>query len=117
MADVTYAVSKMMSHLGLIRTCKALQSTDMKETKLKTQSWITWLPNKFALGPALKAASNLIKSTGGKVEVISSTLQILASEVKKRSEQGILNTPKALSYCRVKIPFIKHSQLSVINYK
>ncbi|CAI4752969.1 ADM_collapsed_G0047920.mRNA.1.CDS.1 [Saccharomyces cerevisiae] len=54
--------------------------------------------SKFALGPALKAASNLIKSTGGKVEVISSTLPNTGiGKLKKRSEQGILNTPKESS--------------------
>ncbi|QHS75856.1 COPII subunit SFB2 [Saccharomyces paradoxus] len=54
--------------------------------------------SKFALGPALKAASNLIKSTGGKVEVISSTLPNTGvGKLKKRSEQGVLNTPKESS--------------------
>ncbi|QID87726.1 hypothetical protein GRS66_010409 [Saccharomyces pastorianus] len=54
--------------------------------------------SKFALGPALKAASNLINNTGGKIEVISSTLPDTGvGKLKRRSEQGVLNTPKETS--------------------
>lgn len=54
--------------------------------------------SRFALGPALKSASNLIKCTGGKIEIISSTLPDTGTgRLKRRSEQGVLNTPKESS--------------------
>lgn len=54
--------------------------------------------NKFALGPSLKSAFNLIKSTGGKIIVVSSTLPNDGiGKLQKRNESGVVNTPKESS--------------------
>lgn len=54
--------------------------------------------NKFALGPALKAAHNLIKRIGGKIIVVSSTLpNIGVGKLSKRNEAGVANTSKEAS--------------------
>ncbi|CCK71633.1 uncharacterized protein KNAG_0H02200 [Huiozyma naganishii CBS 8797] len=50
---------------------------------------------KFALGPALRAAFNLVKNTGGKIEIVSSTLPTAGvGKLAKRNEAGVANTPK-----------------------
>lgn len=51
--------------------------------------------NKFALGPSLKSAFNLIKGSGGKIIVVSSTLaNVGIGKLQKRNDQGVVNTPK-----------------------
>ncbi|CCF59759.1 hypothetical protein KAFR_0H03490 [Kazachstania africana CBS 2517] len=50
---------------------------------------------KFALGPSLKSAYNLISGTGGKIIVVSSTLPSVGlGKLQKRNEAGVVNTPK-----------------------
>lgn len=54
--------------------------------------------SKFALGPALKAAFNLIKGIGGKIIVVSSTLpNIGIGKLQRRNEAGVANTSKESS--------------------
>lgn len=51
--------------------------------------------SKFALGPALKSAYNLISGIGGKIIVVSSTLpNIGIGKLQKRNENGVVNTSK-----------------------
>ncbi|GCE97445.1 COPII subunit [Zygosaccharomyces mellis] len=51
--------------------------------------------SKFALGPALKSAYNLIGGIGGKIIVVSSTLpNIGVGKLQKRNESGSVNTSK-----------------------
>lgn len=51
--------------------------------------------NKFALGPSLKSAFNLMKASGGKIIVVSSTLpNVGVGKLQKRNDQGVANTPK-----------------------
>lgn len=53
---------------------------------------------KFALGPSLKSAFNLIQGTGGKIIVVSSTLpNVGIGKLHKRNDQGVVNTPKETS--------------------
>ncbi|AMD21518.1 HFL338Wp [Eremothecium sinecaudum] len=53
---------------------------------------------KFALGPALKAAHNLIKGIGGKIIVVSSTLPNTGvGKLNKRNEASVANTSKEAS--------------------
>ncbi|AET38792.1 uncharacterized protein Ecym_3300 [Eremothecium cymbalariae DBVPG len=53
---------------------------------------------KFALGPALKAAHNLIKSIGGKIIVTSATLpNVGIGKLNKRNEASVVNTNKEAS--------------------
>ncbi|CCD24426.1 COPII subunit SFB2 NDAI_0D01130 [Naumovozyma dairenensis CBS 421] len=53
---------------------------------------------KFALGPGLKAAYNLISGIGGKIIVISATLpNIGIGALQKRQENNVTNTPKESS--------------------
>ncbi|AGO11549.1 AaceriADL239Cp [[Ashbya] aceris (nom. inval.)] len=53
---------------------------------------------KFALGPALKAAHNLIKGIGGKIIVVSATLpNIGVGKLNKRNEASVANTSKEAS--------------------
>lgn len=54
--------------------------------------------SKFALGPALKSAYNLIGGIGGKIIVVSSTLpNIGIGKLQKRNENGVVNTSKESS--------------------
>ncbi|SCU86295.1 LAME_0D05424g1_1 [Lachancea meyersii CBS 8951] len=54
--------------------------------------------SKMALGPALKAAFNLIKGVGGKIIVVASTMPNLGiGKLQKRNEAGVANTPKEAS--------------------
>lgn len=51
--------------------------------------------SKFALGPALKSAFNLISGIGGKIIVVSSTLpNIGIGKLQKRNENGVVNSSK-----------------------
>lgn len=51
--------------------------------------------SKFALGPALKAAQNMISNLGGKIVVVSATLpNIGIGKLQRRNESGVANTPK-----------------------
>lgn len=54
--------------------------------------------SKFALGPALKSAYNLISAIGGKIIVVSSTLpNVGLGKLQKRNENGVVNTSKESS--------------------
>lgn len=54
--------------------------------------------SKFALGPALKCAFNLISGTGGKIIVVDATLPNLGlGKLQKRNETGVVNTSKESS--------------------
>lgn len=53
---------------------------------------------KFALGPGLKAAFNLISNVGGKIIVVSSTLpNVGIGKLQRRKEAGVVNTNKESS--------------------
>ncbi|SMN22227.1 similar to Saccharomyces cerevisiae YIL109C SEC24 Component of the Sec23p-Sec24p heterodimer of the COPII vesicle coat [Maudiozyma saulgeensis] len=54
--------------------------------------------SKFALGPALKSAFELIRSTGGKIIVVSATLPNHGiGKLSPRNEKGVSNTQKETS--------------------
>ncbi|KAL3237577.1 COPII subunit SFB2 [Nakaseomyces bracarensis] len=54
--------------------------------------------SKFALGPALKAAQNMISNIGGKIIVVSATLPNTGvGKLQRRNESGVANTAKESS--------------------
>lgn len=53
------------------------------------------ISSSFALGSALKSAFKLISAIGGKIIIVSSSLPSTGlGALKRRNEQGVLNTPK-----------------------